>query len=113
MKKILVLVVMCFFLCACSESEKNGNAIEKLMQENEYVILDVRSESEFSENHLVGAINVPYDKIDEKTELDKEKIIFVYCKSGARSGIAYETLTDLGYTVYDLGSFAEIDLPKE
>jgi len=109
MKKILIAMVVCLMLCGCGKSD----GIEEIMKKNEYVIVDVRADFEYKTGHLVGAINIPYDEIDENVNLDKDKVIFVYCKSGNRSSIAYETLTNLGYTVYDLGAFSEIDLPKE
>lgn len=83
------------------------------MKEKEYVIVDVRTKEEYNESHIKDAINIPYDEIDENIEIDKDKVIFVYCKSGNRSGIAYNTLKSLGYTVYDLGAFNNIDLEKE
>ncbi|MBQ4583738.1 MAG: rhodanese-like domain-containing protein [Bacilli bacterium] len=86
---------------------------KELMKDNEYVIIDVRTLEEYNESHIVGAINIPYDQIDNNVDLDKEKIILVYCKSGNRSGIAAKMLTNLDYKVYDLGAFAKIDLPKE
>lgn len=110
MKKILIILVLCLMLCGCGNASSD-NEIELLMQENEYIIIDVRTEEEYNGAHLVDAINIPYDKLDNT--LDKDKIIFVYCKSGGRSKIAYDTLTNLGYTVYDLGAFSQIDLPKE
>lgn len=112
MKKILIIFILSFMLLGCNNNS-NKLDIEKLMQENEYVILDVRTEEEYQESHIVNAINVPYDLIDENINLDKESVIFVYCKSGNRSKIAYDSLTNLGYTVYDLGAFSEIDLDKE
>lgn len=111
MKKILIIFLLVFILTGCNNSSKPD--INKLMQENEYVILDVRTEDEYNEAHLVDSINIPYDEINEEVELDKEKIIFVYCRSGKRSKIAYDNLKRLGYTVYDLGAFDTIDLPKE
>lgn len=83
------------------------------MSENEYIIVDVRTEREFEEGHIVGAINTPLVEIDEEVELDKEKVILVYCFSGGRSKDAHDKLKSLGYEVYDLGAFSEIDLPKE
>lgn len=110
MKKILIIFLLVFILTGCNSSKLD---INKLMQENEYVILDVRTEDEYNEAHLVDSVNIPYDLINEEVELDKEKIVFVYCKSGKRSKIAYDTLKKLGYTVYDLGAFDTINLPKE
>lgn len=111
MKKILIMFVISFTLYGCGNSK--SDEIEKLMSENEYIIIDVRTKEEYDGGHLVDSVNIPYDEISEESELDKDKIIFVYCRSGNRSGIAYDTLKDLGYEVYDLGAFEDIDLPKE
>lgn len=120
MKKVLIIISMFLVLCGCEATVSdiddgvlNTTQALELMKENEYVIVDVRTKAEYEEGHLVDAINIPYDEIDENVELDKEKVIFVYCKSGNRSGIAYKNLKDLGYEVYDLGAYSEINLPKE
>lgn len=112
MKKYFILIIICFILSGCS-NESSKNELEELMKENEYIIVDLRTEAEYNESHLVDAINIPYNEINENIDLDKGKTVFVYCKSGNRSSIAHDTLTILGYEVYDLGAFAEIDLPKE
>jgi len=111
MKKFLI-VILVLFLTGCSDINKKVD-IEAIMDENEYIIIDVRTKNEYDEAHIVGSINVPYDEIDKDINIDKEIVIFVYCRSGARSSIAFNTLTNLGYTVYDLGAFDGIDLPKE
>lgn len=118
MKKILLILILTLCLCGCNNKTDNNDSLnkenlKKLMNENEYIILDVRTDEEFKESHLVDAINISYDLIDENVDLDKEKIIFVYCKSGNRSKIAYDKLIKLGYRVYDLGAYSNIDLPKE
>jgi len=110
MKKIVLFLVMCLLLVGCGKTK-----IQKykgIMSENDYVIIDVRTKEEYDDGHLVDAINIPYDEIDETIDINKEKIIFVYCKSGNRSKYAYEVLKNLGYTTYDLGAFQDIDLPK-
>jgi len=111
-KKNLIVLVLCFLLSGCNSSYAKLD-IETLMKENEYIIIDVRTKEEYEQSHIVDAINIPYDLIDENINLDKDNIIFVYCKSGGRSQIAYNNLTNLGYEVYDLGAFSEINLPKE
>ena len=110
MKKFFIVLFMGLFLCGCSKVEEKS--VETLMKENEYIIVDVRTKEEYEELHVEDAINIPYDEIDEDTELDKDKLIFVYCRSGNRSGKAYDTLESLGYEVYDLGGIDSIDLPK-
>lgn len=119
MKKILIVFLLTVTLVGCTNKEKaNFETTEteqyaKIMQEGNYIIIDVRTKEEYDEGHIKDAINIPYDEIDENTNLDKDKTIFVYCRSGARSSNAYNTLKNLGYTVYDLGALSSIDLPKE
>ena len=98
-------------LCGCGKT--NDEKMKELMAENEYIIVDVRTKEEYSSGHIKEAINIPYDEINEETELDSNKLIFVYCKSGNRSKYAYEILKKLGYNVYDLGSYEDINLDKE
>ena len=75
--------------------------------------MDVRSIEEYNEQHIKGAINIEYTKIDNSTKLDKDKLIMVYCKSGKRSTLAYNTLKSLGYNVYNMGAMSDINLDKE
>lgn len=110
MKKILIILILSFMLCGCNNKETK--TIEEIMKKNNYIIVDVRTNEEYNQGHVVDALNIPYDVI-ENSNLDKTKTIFVYCKSGNRSNIAYNKLSNLGYDVYDLGAFNDIDLPKE
>lgn len=115
MKKILIMIV-CFMLCGCSDKnliKTSDKELQKILDKNEYIIVDVRSKMEYSGGHVVDAINIPHNEIDENVKLDKDKTILVYCMSGTRSAAAYDILTGLGYDVYDLGAFSEIDLPKQ
>lgn len=109
MKKTILIFISLILLCGCSQ--KKDINIKDIMENNEYIIIDVRTKEEYDKDHIIGAINIPYTEI--KGEMDKEKTIFVYCQSGTRSQIAATKLKNLGYTVYDLGAFAQIDLPKE
>ena len=111
MRKILVILILVIMLCGCKSNSSN-NDIEKIMKENEYVIIDVRTKEEYDKEHIKDAINISYDEIND-SNLDKNKVIFVYCMSGNRSKMAYDILTSLGYKVYDLGAISDIDLPKE
>jgi len=62
--------------------------------------VDVRTAEEFGAGHVAGAANIPYeeivDRIDEVTS-DKDATIYLYCRSGRRSGIALEALKEAGY----------------
>jgi phage shock protein E len=73
--------------------------------------IDVRSAEEYSTEHVPQAVNIPYTeiagRISEVTE-DKDALIYVYCRSGRRSGIARETLEAGGFTnVVNLGGLQD------
>ena len=82
-------------------------AMEFMETEKEYIILDVRTQEEYDEKHIPGAVLVPNESIGESEieELpDKDQMILVYCRSGNRSKQASEKLAKLGYTnVYEFG----------
>ena len=76
-------------------------AVAIMEEESDYIILDVRTDEEFRQQHIPGAINVPNESIGtgEIKELpDKEQLILVYCRSGNRSKQAAEKLAQQGYT---------------
>ena len=69
----------------------NGNAI----------IIDVKNEEEFAENHIEGAINIPVYDIANKIgniASNKNDTIILYCKTGKRSKIAKDILEQEGYS---------------
>ena len=79
----------------------------KLNAQENFVLLDVRTQEEFDAGHIAGAILLPYDEIALKAATvlpDKEKEIVLYCRSGRRSAIAKKALVELGYKdVEDFG----------
>ena len=75
------------------------------------LIIDVRTEAEFSDAHVPGAINVPLDEFETKFFPDiiksKDQSILLYCQSGGRSSMACHVLRKRGYTnVFNMGSFS-------
>ena len=62
--------------------------------------IDVRTPAEYETGHLPGALNINFDvmasKISDITS-NKDSEIYLYCKSGRRSGFAKQTLEKLGY----------------
>ena len=128
MKKGLCLLlagILGILLCACTDTEENKEAVymnitaeeaKKIMDtESEYVILDVRTEEEFAQGHIPGAMLIPDYAIREEAESslpDKDALILVYCRSGRRSKNAAETLAELGYTnIREFGGI--LDWPYE
>lgn len=90
-------------------------AKELMDSETGYVIIDARTEEEYAEGHIEGAILIPEYEIAQRAESelpDKNRLILVYCRSGRRSKIASKALADLGYTnVKEFGGI--IDWPYD
>lgn len=66
------------------------------------IIVDVRREDEYKAGHIPGAVLLTMETISAETAAkvlpDKSKMILVYCRSGRRSKIAAQTLSELGYS---------------
>ena len=117
-KILLVAALSCMLFAGCkaTDTEKEAGvtmekaayqqismeeAMELMKTEENYIILDVRSQEEYEEKHIPGAVLVPNETIGTKDipELpDKDQMILVYCRSGNRSKQAAEKLAALGYT---------------
>lgn len=82
-------------------------AMKMMKKEKGFVIVDVRTEAEYNEGYIEGAINIPIETITDKlpTELkDKKQKIFVYCRFGNRSKAAADKLAKMGYSnIYEMG----------
>lgn len=93
-------VLLGFLLCAATTAWAG-----------EAYYIDVRTADEYKAGHVSSASNIPYDVIGERiSEItdDLDAQIFVYCRSGNRSGKALKTLESLGFTnVQNLGSLED------
>lgn len=118
MKKIILIIIILTLIiigvvCIMNKKEKiieneviikhiSMNDIVQIMEENEnYIILDVRTQAEYNQGHIPNAICIPNETIDENVVNklpDKNQMILVYCRSGNRSKQAAEKLKKLGYT---------------
>lgn len=127
MKGLIVLLFISlslFGLAACGGENAKAASYEQITAEQaktimdtekDYVIIDSRTEEEFAQGHIEGAILIPEYEIAARAEQelpDKEQVILVYCRSGRRSKIASDELVKLGYTnVKEFGGI--IDWPYE
>lgn len=120
----MILISLSFFgTTACKGGENNiayqqitpNQAKEIMDTEQDYIIIDARTEEEFAQGHIEGAILIPEYEVKERAEKQlpkKDALILVYCRSGRRSKIASEELVNLGYTnVKEFGGI--IDWPYE
>ena len=125
-KKLILFLLMALLLTACGHTKENDQeavymnitaqeAREIMDTEEVYIILDVRTQAEYDEKHISGAILIPDYEIKERAEeelTDKDQLILVYCRSGRRSKLAAEALGELGYTnIKEFGGI--IDWPYE
>lgn len=62
------------------------------------ILLDVRQPEEYEASHIDQALNVPLDTIDTY-QGEKDKPLYVICRSGMRSGRAQQVLSEKGYQV--------------
>ncbi|AMJ75499.1 MULTISPECIES: rhodanese-like domain-containing protein [Alteromonas] len=71
------------------------------VKNNDWMLIDVRSPSDFADGHIPGAINMPQENInDYLTELEghKDKPIIIYCQSGTQAKLAMKFLKDLDFS---------------
>ena len=126
MKKIVLLIFTILLLTACGQQNQDTQeavymnitaqeAKELMDTQTGYIILDTRTQEEYDQGHIPGAILIPYDEVLEKAEgilTEKDQLILVYCRSGRRSKIAADDLVKLGYTnIREFGGI--IDWPYE
>jgi rhodanese-related sulfurtransferase len=83
-----------------------------LSAEENFFLLDVRTEEEYQAGHIQGAQWFPRGKLEyyiQERIKDPDSKIVLYCRTGGRSALATLTLKDMGYTnVVDLdGGFKE------
>lgn len=93
MKPLLAIAALLsgLLLTACSDAQVPDNA----------VWIDVRTPEEFASGHLEGAHNIPYENIEAGVTalgLGRDTPIYLYCRSGRRSGIALDTLQKLDFS---------------
>ena len=126
MKKLFFLLLAVMLLTACGQDKENDQGAvyvnitaeeaKQIMDSQEgYIILDVRTQEEYDQGHIPGAILLSNTEIQAKAEevlTDKDQLILVYCRSGRRSKLAAEALVELGYTnIKEFGGI--IDWPYE
>ena len=61
-------------------------------------VIDVRTEAEWNTGHLEGALHIEWQEILKiSSDIKKDEEIFLYCRSGNRSGKATKILLEAGY----------------
>jgi thioredoxin 1 len=105
---IISFFAFAFIIAACNNSG-SGQQLqqvdaktfsEKIHEQNNPVILDVRTPQEFEGGYIAGAINIDYNSNEfshKVNKLDKDEAVFVYCLSGGRSSSAANEMRRNGF----------------
>ena len=113
--KPLAKIDKCTMIKVLSSAEKETlyikltpeQAKEIIDEGEEFILLDVRTEEEYEESRIPGALLIPDFEIEIRVQNeipDKNTVILVYCRSGRRSEKVSLQLIELGYTsVFDIG----------
>jgi rhodanese-related sulfurtransferase len=105
--KIVLLSVFLIGFISCIKPKTDESFLaspatfEKLLQDENAQLVDVRTPEEYAEGHLKNALNIPisFDNFESQLEiLDKNKPVLVYCRMGGRSAKAAAKLKELGFT---------------
>lgn len=85
-------------------------AKQRMEENSEAIVLDVRTQEEFDQGHIPGAVCLPNEFIAAGMPFPfaKDTELLLYCRSGHRSAEAAEKLRDLGFSnVYDFGGIQD------
>jgi phage shock protein E len=106
-----VLVVLAFFGLKSwfSRPEVGADRVQTMLREGA-TLVDVRSPGEYASGHLPNAVNIPVNEIGARLrEIPAGKPVVLYCRSGARSSAAAQTLRSAGRTdVFNAGAMSNL-----
>ena len=105
-RSFALLLVLALLLTACAQAASYEQITQEKAKQimdttNGYILLDTRTQEEYDQSHIPGALLIPHTEIADRAEEelpDKDQLILVYCRSGNRSKQASEVLAELGYT---------------
>lgn len=116
MKRIISLFIAVVFGISCTTPSSDQKIVEKLnaqdfiqkynTNKSTSLLIDVRTPSEYNDGFILDAQNINYyndDFLEQISQLDTNKTVFIYCKSGGRSAHAAKKFARIGFQkVYDL-----------
>ena len=106
MKKAFYLLVFLMISVVATAQDKAGIKVIEPAQfgqeitSEEVQLIDVRTPEEFEAGHIRGAENIDFlgdDFLTAFNKLDKERPIYIYCRSGNRSAKAAAKLSEIGF----------------
>jgi rhodanese-related sulfurtransferase len=100
---LVALGALWLVVLSCSRASAQGaispsEAANLLKEKKELQLIDVRTPAEYADGHLAKAKLIPVQELESRLgEIDKNKPILLYCRSGHRSGNALKILIGKGY----------------
>ncbi|MBB5356093.1 rhodanese-related sulfurtransferase [Anoxybacillus mongoliensis] len=96
------LLTFLFIVSGCAQDRYTNISVDEaaqMIQKEDVVVLDVRTEEEYASGHIPGAILLPLQQLPDRVgELNKNKTYIVVCRSGNRSAQASELLVKEGFS---------------
>jgi hydroxyacylglutathione hydrolase len=104
--KVIVLLLTTLILAACSGTITRAELRSRQAERPPPLLIDVRSAGEYTNDHIPGALQIPFYTIStglEERSVQKNSPIILYCEHGPRAGLAGISLYFHGYgKVYSL-----------
>ncbi|NRA71280.1 MAG: rhodanese-like domain-containing protein [Gammaproteobacteria bacterium] len=111
--QIITLISVLFTGAALAHSDHDHQTREQIgwnMIAQGALIIDARTAKEYADGHVKGAINIPFDIAVTQfnaMEIRKDRNVVLYCRSGNRSGKAFQSLKAAGYiNLHNAGGFS-------
>ncbi|MBD0850650.1 rhodanese-like domain-containing protein [Maribacter arenosus] len=106
MRLVVLMAVTLLINLGCSQIKERHITEVSKAELDTVVLVDVRTPKEYNAGHLENSLNINWLGDSFKSDIqkiDKDKTIYVYCRSGKRSSDATRYLDSLGYkNVYNL-----------
>lgn len=109
MKKLFSLLLAATSLVGCQSNTEfksvDAQQFAEVIANKDVQLVDARTPEEYSEGHIPGAVNIDVKSADFDTQiatLNPDRPVAVYCRSGRRSKLAAERMTNAGLQVTEL-----------
>lgn len=115
--KYILILFLAASISSCNSQQKKTTDTNTVVQvvgtevfenlEESAQLIDIRTPEEYNEGYIKNAVNINFfddDFMEQMSKLNKDEALYIYCRSGGRSGSASDKLEEAGFTrVYDLG----------
>ncbi|MGD8110035.1 rhodanese-like domain-containing protein [Vibrio sp. TRT 17S01] len=105
----ITFVLLCIAIIPTAFASERAEKGWQLIEQGA-LLVDVRTPQEFNHRHVSGAVNYPLQDLNSAfANINKDRLIVLYCRSGNRSGQAYDRLIKKGFTnLHNAGGLNEM-----